>query len=42
MSAFECWRMIVEAERFYYELLKHSQLKVVKLENNCLRNEGQQ
>ena len=33
----KCWRVIVEVELFYYELLKLSLVKVERLENNCLR-----
>ena len=37
LSLVECWRVIVEVELFYYELLKLSLVKVERLENNCLR-----
>ena len=33
----ECWRVIVEVELFYYELLRLSLVKVERLQNNCLR-----
>ena len=32
-----CWHVIGEVERFYYELLKLSYVKVEKLENYSLR-----